>query len=252
VVVVDDVRMGCGGTGPVLGGALDAVARLSTPQTPPPAAALEVWFLSGLQPGAAFDVSVLSEDERARAATIGGEHRASFLAAHVLLRRLLSERLGSQPEDIAYGRDPCPRCGSARGRPVLERPSRPLHFSLSRRAGVVLIGIAAVPVGVDIEALPSAPTVAEVAELLHPAEREEILAAPPAIRAEVFARVWTRKEAYLKGVGTGVGHGLDSDYLGTEGREAAPAGWTVIGVPVATGYAAAVAVLDPGARSASG
>jgi 4'-phosphopantetheinyl transferase len=105
-----------------------------------------------------------------------------------------------------------------------------------------MIGIAAAPVGVDIEALPTGATVTEVSELLHPDERTEIFSASPAARAEAFARVWTRKEAYLKGVGTGVAHDLAAEYLGTEARAAGPPGWTVANVPVDAGYHAAVAV----------
>jgi 4'-phosphopantetheinyl transferase len=242
--------MGCG--------VLNGVIRLDPPLAPPPAAALQLWFLDvkGAEPGESaggegeeLDVSVLDEQERARAARMRGEDRSTFLAAHVLLRRLLAELLGVEPQDIAYRREPCPWCGSPRGRPALQRPSRPLHFSLSRRAGVVMIAIASAQVGVDIEALPTDATVSEVAELLHPAEREEILSAPHATRAAIFARVWTRKEAYLKGVGIGVGHGLDRDYLGTQERAPGPVGWAVIDVPVAAGYGAAVAVRGTGAPS---
>ena len=105
-----------------------------------------------------------------------------------------------------------------------------------------MAGIASVPVGVDIEALPASATVAEVTGLLHPAERTEINSAAPGPRTETFSRIWTRKEAYLKAIGLGVTHDLSADYLGTQGRAAAPAGWTVATIPVPAGYGAAVAV----------
>jgi 4'-phosphopantetheinyl transferase len=54
--------------------------------------------------------------------------------------------------------------------------------------------------------------------------------------------LWTRKEAYLKGLGVGVNHGLASEYLGTEGGAAAPAGWSVLDVAVPSSYAAATAL----------
>jgi 4'-phosphopantetheinyl transferase len=219
---------------------LNAVAALPAPLPLPALPALELWVLDAALPG--VEVLVLDPEERSRAARMGGEDRAAFVTAHVLLRRLLADRLGVAPQDIAYRREPCPRCGALRGRPALASPHRSLHFSLSRRAGMILIGIASAPVGVDVEALPARATATEVAELLHPEERAEIFAVAPATRAEAFARVWTRKEAYLKAVGTGAGHGLEQDYLGAEGRAPAPEDFTIADVPVAAGYRAAVAV----------
>ncbi|GGJ63604.1 hypothetical protein [Streptomyces brasiliensis] len=52
-----------------------------------------------------------------------------------------------------------------------------------------------------------------------------------------------RKEACLKGLGTGLAHGLSADYLGT-GPDPAGAlpGWTVADVPVGALRTAAIAV----------
>ncbi|MDQ6806412.1 MAG: 4'-phosphopantetheinyl transferase superfamily protein [Actinomycetota bacterium] len=199
---------------------------------------------------AQLDASVLDEEERSRAARLRGGERTGFLAAHILLRQLLGRRLGVAPGVVAYRREACPRCGAPRGRPALDGPGPTLHFSLSRRAGVVLIALAPVAVGVDVEAVPPDATVADVAELLHPAEREQILAAGAATRAEVFTRLWARKEAYLKGIGTGVAHDLGADYLGTDELVPGPPGWTVVEVPVASGYGAAVAVQSTATVSA--
>jgi 4'-phosphopantetheinyl transferase len=58
----------------------------------------------------------------------------------------------------------------------------------------------------------------------------------------VFARIWTRKEAYLKSIGTGVAGDLAAAYVGVDGRAAGPAGWAVIEVPVPDGFAAAAAI----------
>jgi 4'-phosphopantetheinyl transferase len=160
--------------------------------------------------------------------------------AHVLLRSLLGERLGRAPGELEFVREPCPLCGELHGRPALEGAA--LHFSLARRPGVALIGIAAAPVGVDIEAVQEGAVAGDVAPLLHPSEREELSAVPPGERALVFARIWTRKEAYLKGIGTGVAGDLAAEYLGVDGRAAGPAGWSVIDVPAPDGFAAAAAI----------
>ena len=109
----------------------------------------------------------------------------------------------------------------------------------------MLIGIASAPVGVDVEVLPQPDVVSDVSALLHVAERREISSAAPSTRAEVFTRIWTRKEAYLKGLGVGVTHDLAADYLGAEERMAPPRGWSLVNVPAAVGYAAAVAAAAP-------
>ena len=205
--------------------------------------ALELWILrvADVDPEQ-LELSILDAEERCKAERLQSADRSAYLAAHILLRELLGGRLGVPPQEIAYLREPCLHCGAPHGRPALARPSRSTHFSLSRSGGMVMAGIASVPVGVDIEALPSSATVAEVTGLLHPAERTEINSAAPGPRTETFSRIWTRKEAYLKAIGLGVAHDLSADYLGTQGRAAAPAGWTVATIPVPAGYGAAVAV----------
>ena len=120
-----------------------------------------------------------------------------------------------------------------------------LHFSLSRRADLVLIGMTSTPIGVDVETLASSEIIAEVGPLLHAAERAEMRAAAPSRRAHVFTSIWTRKEAYRKGIGVGITADLAADYLGADRQAATPRGWTVITVPVAPGYAAAAAIRRP-------
>jgi 4'-phosphopantetheinyl transferase len=110
---------------------------------------------------------------------------------------------------------------------------------------LVLIGIGAERLGVDVEALPEPDAVPGVSGELHPSERTEVESAPPAERPQRFARVWTRKEAYLKGLGVGIATGVASEYVGAQGRAGAPSGWTVLDLEVPAGYAAAVAVAPP-------
>jgi 4'-phosphopantetheinyl transferase len=208
---------------------------------------VELWVLRMADVDAAkLDRSLLDAQERRRLDRLTRpDDRWRYVGAHLLLRQLLSRHLACTPREVTYRRDPCPRCGAPNGRPAVDGATQPLHFSLSHSAGIVLIGIASAPIGVDVEALASEEASSEVSALLHPAERSEIFSAVPAMRSEVFARLWTRKEAYLKGLGTGIAHDLASDYLGTERRAAAPPGWTVVSLSAPQGYAAAAAVASP-------
>ncbi|MFF8377908.1 4'-phosphopantetheinyl transferase family protein [Streptomyces sp. NPDC015661] len=184
---------------------------------------------------------VLATEELARAEEFrrSGD-RATYLCAHVGLRRLLGAHLDIAPRAVSVARAPCPCCGEPHGRPVL--PDGRLHFSLSHCEGLSLIAVATSPVGVDIERVPAPHTVAEASEVLHPAEAAELAALTPALRPAAFARVWTRKEAYLKGLGVGLGADPSADYVGSGAVPAAPTGWLLADVTVPDGHHAAVAL----------
>ncbi|MFH9065396.1 4'-phosphopantetheinyl transferase family protein [Streptomyces coeruleorubidus] len=191
--------------------------------------------------------SELDEEERKRAASFVRPHdRLLYLSAHIALRRLLSAYTGLPPGRLPLEREPCAACGGPHGRPVLSTgPGGVLHFSLSHSHGLAVFGVARSPLGVDVEQVPSAETAALCAPALHPAEQAEVLALPPGEQAMAFGRLWTRKEAYLKGIGTGLSRELSMDYLGeSDGRDAPsrPAGWVVRNVPGYPGHVAAVAL----------
>ncbi|MEO6503148.1 MAG: 4'-phosphopantetheinyl transferase superfamily protein [Jatrophihabitantaceae bacterium] len=195
--------------------------------------------MSGVR-GDQADVSVLDERERQRAAKfVRDVDRHSYLSAHIALRHVLSRHLGASPWQVEFVRDACPNCAAPHGRPALA--GHPVHFSLSHGGDLVLVAVAGTPVGVDVEAAPKEQVAAELSTRLHPDEQCEIAAAENPRLA--FARVWTRKEAYLKGIGTGLSRSLSADYLGGAGLAALPQGWSVLDVPVPAGYAGAVAVL---------
>ncbi|MFG2292547.1 4'-phosphopantetheinyl transferase family protein [Streptomyces sp. NPDC048603] len=185
-----------------------------------------------------------AEKRRAAALRVAGD-RGTYLAGHVGLRLLLGAYLGVPPVDVPLRRSPCPLCGQPHGRPAV--PGNPVHFSLSRSGGLCLLAFARVPVGVDIEAVPALDVAEEVGACLHPREVAELSGLREVGKPAVFARVWARKEAYLKGLGTGLGRSMSLDYLGTapDGVAKVP-GWTIGDVPVDDGYAAAVAVQDAG------
>ncbi|MFD8980544.1 4'-phosphopantetheinyl transferase family protein [Streptomyces sp. NPDC059564] len=227
-----------------------AVSAWPAARPRPAEGSLDLWLLhvpdAGLR-SVVLDRSPLDAQERARvAAFVRPLDRDRYAAAHLALRRVLSAYRGVAPAELTFSREPCPCCGGPHGRPALTGPDAP-HFSLSHTGGLVLIAVAGRPVGVDVEGLPAPRKATSVGEALHPAERREIHAAPPSLRPAAFARLWARKEAYLKGLGTGVGRSPDLDYLGnpTFGAPARPPGWTVKDIPVGPEHAAALALERP-------
>ncbi|MFI1400448.1 4'-phosphopantetheinyl transferase family protein [Streptomyces sp. NPDC020681] len=190
----------------------------------------------------AVAAGTLGADERNRAAAfMHREDREAYLTSHVALRRLLAAYTDARPQDIDLVREPCPLCARPHGRPALSGEAGP-HFSLSHTRGAGLIAVSATPVGVDGEALSEIHVSDELSRLLHPREQEELAAAQPADRTAAFARAWTRKEAYLKGLGTGLGRSSTLDYVGA-GPVACDVGpdWRVQDLSLPPGLAGAVA-----------
>ncbi|MFI8192469.1 4'-phosphopantetheinyl transferase family protein [Streptomyces sp. NPDC085946] len=197
----------------------------------------------------ALDRSDLDEAERRRAASfVRPDQALLYTTAHIALRRLLGRYTGVAPRDLRFVREPCPGCGAPHGRPALAPAEPPLHFSLSHSGGIALVGVAAVPVGVDVERLPREETVEICAAALHPRERAELARAPREDRREVFGRLWTRKEAFLKALGTGLSRSPARDYLGAD-RGGHPPGWTVLDVACPATHTAAAAVRGTPPRS---
>ncbi len=208
---------------------------------------VELWSLR-VSDSSPVSVAGLSEAEQEHARRLREPaDRERFLASHLLLRELLGVRLGLAPRQLLFRRATCPACGDQHGRPVLAWPAADVHFSLSRRGDIVLVAIAETAVGVDVELVPSEEASRQVSRLLPASERDELERAASAQRPEVFARLWARKEAYLKGVGTGVGCGLAGPACGLADPTGTPSpqrGWRVFDVATKPGYAAAAAVQE--------
>ncbi|MFF4160848.1 4'-phosphopantetheinyl transferase family protein [Streptomyces sp. NPDC001678] len=202
----------------------------------------DVWLLR-IPDGSSWPLDGLDEEERARAAGfLRPLHRERFVASHVGLRRLLGAYLGLPPERVALTREPCPGCGGPHGRPAVAGASPAPHFNLSHAGELALFAFADTPVGADVEEEQPAAVVADVSRMLHPAETAELDALPEAERPAAFARCWTRKEAYLKGTGTGLAESPAVTYVGTGSLPVPPPGWTLADVDAGAGHAAAIAV----------
>ncbi|MGA4848565.1 4'-phosphopantetheinyl transferase family protein [Streptomyces sp. G5(2025)] len=188
---------------------------------------------------------VLDDEERRRAAAYRrAADRDVYVAAHTALRRLLAAYLGVPQRELALIRETCPTCGAAHGRPAVADGG--VHFSLSHSGSLSLLAFATTPTGVDIEQIPSPRAVPHITRSMHPREQTELTHLPPQRRPGALARTWTRKEAFLKGLGTGLSRAPGLDYVGSG---PAPSndlpGWTVSDVAVDGPYAAAIAVRDP-------
>lgn len=149
----------------------------------------------------ADDAAVLCEEELQRAARHHREEdRRRRRVARWALRMALAQTLNLEPGTLRFQTDP-------QGKPHLAGGSRAAcHFNLSHAQDLALIGICRqAPVGVDLEVLAPVTDLAGVSSLVFtPAERDELARETESSDA-AFLRGWTRKEACLKAVGTGLG-----------------------------------------------
>ena len=147
---------------------------------------------------------VLSRDEMERAARfVFPRLGEAWAGAHVLLREVLGRATLTSAAHVRI------RTGEF-GKPSVDG----VEFSLSHTGSVVLIGLGDLPLGVDVEKIPDDRTVQQVGPSFHPREAAELLGLPADERPGAFARVWVRKEALLKAIGTGLLRGISRDYVG--------------------------------------
>jgi 4'-phosphopantetheinyl transferase len=245
-------------------------APLPSPADLPVSGEIAVWLLQiPYAPGvAAADGWVLDQQEIQRAARLRNDiARERYITSHVGLRVLLGRYLGIEPGEVELTREPCPMpgCGKPHGRPAVAGREG-LHFSLSHSGDAALFAFAGVPVGADIEIRQGrrgGDSLAGLLGHLHPDERAVIEELPSSLREEAFLSCWVRKEAYLKGIGTGLPGGLSTHHVGLaeglaparaeagvgaapRGGSARPAGtpdgWAFVDLDAPAGYHAAVAL----------
>ncbi len=164
------------------------------------------------------------------------EKARAFAVARTRLRQILSRYLNLRPEDIAFQ-------VNANGKPYLDGISTYFNLSHSGSWGLCALSQDA-DIGVDLEAvnrgLNSLPL---AARFFSEAENIWLRSMNDQRRSRHFFRLWTRKEAWLKGKGGGFSElnlELDPGHLEITSTEAD--GWWMMNIPVAKGYVGAIAV----------
>jgi 4'-phosphopantetheinyl transferase len=212
-----------------------------------------VWLvsLSGQESRDPSDFGPLSADEVQRARRFHFDRdRHRFTSARAALRNILAQYLGTAPQELRFSY-------TAKGKPELPADFRKprFQFNLSHSGDFAMVAVAlGSRVGVDIEFInPERATGDIAARFFSSAEIRTLEALPVAARVEAFFQCWTRKEAYVKGLGAGLSVPLDSFdvafgpgvapallRLADSLNEASP--WSMHDIAAPPGYAAALAV----------
>ncbi|MFH9074557.1 hypothetical protein [Streptomyces alboflavus] len=130
--------------------ALDLGAPLPQVARPVGTVVLRTLLLSAQDPAVVpAREDTLSAGERARLPGDAAE-RLRYVAERAGLRLLLSSCLGVAPQGIAVDAGPCPRCGADHGRTVSARGRPPLHVATAAHGDLVVLALAAAPVGLGL------------------------------------------------------------------------------------------------------
>ncbi|MGU3464886.1 4'-phosphopantetheinyl transferase family protein [Methylobacterium sp. C33D] len=176
--------------------------------------------------------TVLDAAERARADRfLRAADRDRFRASHAALRLVLGDALGLAPADVELA-------AGAGGKPELAGRARgAADFNLSHSGARALIGLArGAAIGVDVEAVRPIADALRIAAAHFAADEVAALARAP--RSEVerrFFSLWTRKEAVVKALGSGLTLPLDRFSVSVPPepprflRAAGDAGWNLDG-----------------------
>lgn len=155
----------------------------------------------------------LDAEEAARYARFAfASDRDRYLLSHGLLRGWLSALAGIDAAAIEFVK-------GVDGKPALFRAGQPaLHFNLSHSGRRVMLALARDrEVGVDVEVIKPGIAGEGIAERWFTArEAASVRAAPATARDALFTRCWVRKEAVLKGWGTGLTLPLETLDVGAE------------------------------------
>jgi 4'-phosphopantetheinyl transferase len=147
----------------------------------------------------------LSDSERERVAsysTVVQQRRATVGFAR--RRQVLAEFCGIEPGEITFG-------STSTGKPfVASSAGFDVGFNMSYCGGVGLIAIVRKrQVGVDVESIAEVPNAQRLTSTIATTlESRELSSLSPHDHAVASLRLWTRKEAYLKATGEGIGAGL--------------------------------------------
>ncbi len=175
-----------------------------------------------------------------------GQGRARPEQSLLLIRGLLADTFGGQIGDWDIGHDEA-------GAPHALRHGQrfPVFISLSRAEGLAVASICrTAPVGIDVEAPSAHPADALLADaFFSDTEKAALKALPEDERSDLFFRIWTLKEAWVKARGLGLSLDLRSFSVAQPGAFPALAlanggekGWSLASLALSSGHVIGLAV----------
>ena len=173
---------------------------------------------------------LLEPEEHARAARFRFPHlRRRFVVGRALLRLLLADLLDTDAAALRFRYGPW-------GKPELVGEA--LRFNVSHSEDLAVFAVTErAPLGVDVEIERPIPEADALARMYFSAvEQRALAAAADDAKVRIFFTCWTRKEAYVKGLGEGLHRSL---------QQRPDKAWRILDLEIARGAVAALAVCLP-------
>jgi 4'-phosphopantetheinyl transferase len=167
---------------------------------------VQVWCVNLNQPEREQDLfNTLPGNEQRRANQFRIEHiRRYHITARATLRQLLGRQLNVEPSSLEFQYGP-------HGKPELAASFKGcLHFNISHSGALGLIAMTKVaPVGVDVEHIRAFDSDVEIVRRFFTSnETARFESLPESQRPLAFFSLWTRKEAWIKAMGSGIAESL--------------------------------------------
>ena len=215
-------------------------------------ARLDLWFESLIISEDEYHTFwlLLDEAERAKAKRFVQEcDLRRYVASHAKLRRILATYLELPPESIVFATQ-------SHGKPfVVDNQGHNIKFNLSHSGDYLAIAISHdYDIGVDIEVWSENVAYEGVIELCFAeCERRFWSSLSKEEKKEFFYKQWTRKESFLKAVGTGLTLDVSqvittprvsngSQFISVPAGQGSVANWNLIDLKLAKGLSGAVTV----------
>jgi 4'-phosphopantetheinyl transferase len=165
---------------------------------------VDIWYTKlsdGSEDGSLW--SVLDEQERCKANSIKNERvRSQFILVRGSVRMILGKYLATEPMELKFET-------GHHGKPALIGGG--VFFNISHSGSLLLIAVSDMAeIGVDIEQIKQRGSLDEMARRCFSEYEFKVWKASSLSEQEqVFYRLWTIKEAFVKSVGRGIALGLD-------------------------------------------
>lgn len=166
---------------------------------PPNINAIDIWKVSidTLPIDITSLIDLLDNLERERYQHLHKNHQLTYLVSHAACRQILAKYLTVPAEQIKYKKNQY-------GKPLLDHETS-IHFNMSHSHYYALIAVSNhSEIGVDIEYIEKKTSWEKIARrFFHDKEIAFLFDSDPSKQKSIFFQIWTRKEAYIKALGTG-------------------------------------------------